>query len=332
MSKPYSITGIFSRLIEITKKKFKLATSSETISNATKKVSTPDTESAIRHIRNEADETELRRLISTTAIRLQEQAKNKFEDMTKDMELYAKNVGSIREEVMGVQLKKRDPGGLTEHEKELKVAVESAIDRLNDEHNKAVIRKQIELYGKSFAFTYDDQEHKWTLWPKSAEEYWRIAKEDFAAQRGEQEIISPDVLATMAEITNRIIALRGKHSELPKGLTETFMFTEKKPYQHNIAAVSHEDKSISPVACRALIRAKRDFDASIDTGEIYQIFMRLFSYLTLKQRHLLYPVLCKHGSAVGIDDSTLSSISEVISNDDFCLKYKEIYDIFYLTE
>lgn len=341
MTTPYSITGIFSRLIEITKKKFNLTTSSETVSKptfsmtdlsydcqmpmhnprldnsdlrellaqATKKASTPDTESAIRHIRNESDETELR--------------------LAKDMELYAKNVGSIREEVMGVQLKKRDSGGLTEHEKELKVAIESAIDRLNDEHNKAVIRKQIELYARSAAFSYDDQEHKWTLWPKSAEEYWRIAKEDFAAQRGEQEIISPDVLATMAEITDKIIALRGKHSELPKGLTETFMFTEKKPYQHNIAAVSHEDKSISPVACRALIRAKRDFDASIDTGEIYQIFMRLFSCLTLEERHLLYPVLCKYGSVVGIDDSTLSSISEVTSNDDFCLKYKEIYDIFY---
>jgi hypothetical protein len=329
MTTPYSITGIFSRLIEITKKKFNLTTSSETISSATKKASTPDTESAIRHIRNESDEVELRSLISTTAARLREQAKNPHENMVKDMELYAKNVDSIREEVMGVRLKKGDPGDLTEHEKELKVVVESAIDRLNDEHNKAVIRKQIELYGKSFAFTYDDQEHKWTLWPKSAEEYWRIAKEDFAAQRGEQETISPDVLATVAEITEKIIALRGKHSELPKGLIETFMFTEKKPYQHNIAAVSHEDKNISPVACRVLIRAKRDFDASIDTGEIYQIFMRLFSYLTLKERHLLYPVLCKNGPVVGIDDSTLSSISEVISNDDFCLKYKEIYDIFY---
>lgn len=361
MTTPYSITGIFSRLIEITKKKFNLTTSSETVSKptfsmtdlssdcqmpmqnprldnsdlrellaqATKKASTPDTESAIRHIRNESDEVELRTLISTTAARLREQAKNSYENMVKDMELYAKNVGSIREELMGVQLKKRDSGGLTEHEKELKVAIESAIDRLNDEHNKAVIRKQIELYARSAAFSYDDQEHKWPLWPKSAEEYWRIAKEDFAAQRGEQEIISPDVLATMAEITDKIIALRGKHSELPKGLTETFMFTEKKPYQHNIAAVSHEDKSISPVACRALIRAKRDFDASIDTGEIYQIFMRLFSCLTLEERHLLYPVLCKSGSVVGIVNSTLSSISEVTSNDDFCLKYKEIYDIFY---
>lgn len=313
MTTPYSITGIFSRLIEITKKKFNLTTSSETISSAIKKASTPDTESAIRHIRNESDEVELR--------------------LAKDMELYAKNVGSIREEIMGVRLKKRDPDGLTQHDKELQVAIEKAIDRLNDEHNKAVIRKQIELYAKSVAFTYDDQDHKWTLWPKSAEEYWRIAKEDFAAQRGEQEIISPDVLATMAEITDKIIALRGKHSELPKGLTETFMFTEKKPYHHNdkhyIATVSHEDKGISPVACRALIRAKRDFDASIDTSEIYQIFMRLFSYLTLKERHLLYPALCKNRPVVGIDDSTLSSIPEVISNDDFCLKYKEIYDIFY---
>lgn len=35
MSKPYSITGIFSRLIELTKKKFNLTTSSETLSKAT---------------------------------------------------------------------------------------------------------------------------------------------------------------------------------------------------------------------------------------------------------------------------------------------------------
>lgn len=170
------------------------------------------------------------------------------------------------------------------------------------------------------------------LWSTTAEEYWRIAKEDFAIQRGEQESISPDALATMTEITNTIISLRGKHSGIPK----SFMFTEKKPYhkeRHYIVSshqiVNREGEGLTPVGYRALIRAKRDFDASIDSGEIYQVFMRLFCYLTMKERHLLYPVLCKQGPVVGIDDSTLSNISEVISNDDFCLKYKEIYDIFY---
>lgn len=365
MTNSYSITGIFSRLIELIKKRLNSTTAWETMSTATfnmtdlssacqmpmqnprldnsdlrellaqatKKAATPDTESAIRHICNTSDDTEVKELVASTAARLRKQAEDANEDLRRHMETYAKNVDSVREQVTGVKLKKRGPDGLTDYEKELKIMIEDEINRLNDEHEKAVIRKQIELYGKSVAFNYSDQSGEWTLWPKTAEEYWRIAKEDFAIQRGEQESISPDALATMAEITNMIISLRDKHSGIPK----SFMFTEKKPYHHNERhyivpshqIVNREGEGLTPVGRSALIRAKRDFDASIDSGEIYQVFMRLFCYLTMKERHLLYPVLCKQGPVVGIDDSTLSNISEVTSNDDFCLKYKEIYDIFY---
>ena len=365
MSKSYSVIGIVSRIIDMSKRKFNSTRSSETMSKATlnmtdlssvcqmsvqnprldnsdlrellaqatKKATAPDTESATRHICNTSDDTEVKELVASTAARLRKQAEDANEDLRRHMETYAKNVDSVREQVTGVKLKKKDPDELTDHEKELRILIEAKISKLNDEHDKAVIRKQIELYGKSVAFNYSDQSGEWTLWPKTAEEYWRIAKEDFAIQRGEQESISPDALATMAEITNTIISLRGKHSGIPK----SFMFTEKKPYHHkerhyivpSHQIVNREGEGLTPVGYRALIRAKRDFDASIDSGEIYQVFMRLFCYLTMKERHLLYPVLCKQGPVAGIDDSTLSNISEVTSNDDFCLKYKEIYDIFY---
>ena len=96
MTKSYSNTGIFSRLIELTKKRFNSTTAWETMSKATfnrtdlssvcqtpvqnprldnsdlrellaqatKKATTPDTESAIRHICNTSDDTEVKELVA----------------------------------------------------------------------------------------------------------------------------------------------------------------------------------------------------------------------------------------------------------------------------